>query len=146
MFVQGGVTQAGKKVATADFVRFLAQRVPAGAFFVVDPPPGISMASAIDWRIVLDRASAMAEVGAALWSGYETFVRGGAGTAAEMLVQVKNCRKEFDQFVIGREIADEKALLHRLKESARLLTPKGEDAFAKEVAETEASGYWVRIS
>ncbi|HEY6838615.1 MAG TPA: hypothetical protein VI389_07735 [Geobacteraceae bacterium] len=145
MLVQGGVTRRVKQMETAEFVRFVAQRAPASHYFVVDPPPGISMASAMEWRIVLAGASALAEVGAALWQAYETFVRG-EGSAGELLVQVKNRKKAFDQFVVGREIGDEKALLHRLTESARLLAPKGgEESVEEELAETEDSGYWARV-
>ncbi len=145
MLVQGGVTRRGKQVETGEFVRFVAQRAPVGHYFVVDPPPGISMASAMEWRIILAGASALAEVGAALWQAYETFVRGETSAAGELLVQVKNRKKAFDQFVIGRDIGDEKALLHRLTESARLLAPKGEESLDEELLETEDSGYWTRV-
>ncbi|HEY6007537.1 MAG TPA: hypothetical protein VIU40_04380 [Geobacteraceae bacterium] len=150
MLIQGSLAGVNGAVATATFLRFLAERVPAGHYFLVEPPPGIAMTSAIDWRVVLSDAAHLAPLAAALWRGYETLVlplHKGAAPGAGIVVQVRNSRGQFDQFVLGREITEEAAFVHRLQESVRLLYPgKTAGDVQQELARTLDSGYWVNIA
>ena len=46
MLIQGALTVVKGVVTAAQFLRVLARRLPGGAYFVVDPPPGIVMTAA----------------------------------------------------------------------------------------------------
>ncbi len=146
MVIQGSLASVNGAVSTAAFLRFLADRVPDGHYFLVDPPPGITMTAAIDWRVVLPDAGGVAPLTTALWSGYETLV-GRAAPGAGILIQIKNTRGQYDQFVLGREITEEAVFVHRMKESVRLLYPGGNVGDPREeIARTADSGYWVNLS
>jgi hypothetical protein len=137
-------------VGTGDFLRFLAERAPACHYFMVEPPPGISMTAAIDWRVILPGASAVSALAVALWGGYEAFIMPlhamNAQSSAGIVVQIKNELGAHDQFLIGRDITDKEALLHRVKESTRVLFPsKHVREPALEIEETKSSAYWVEI-
>ena len=150
MLIQGALSGASGAVTTEEFLRFLSERVPGGHCFLVDPPPGITMAAAIDWRVVLVDVADATRLATALWQAYETFVEPlhkGASPGAVVTVQVRNARGQFDQFILGKEITEEAALSHRMKESVRLLCAGegGEDA-RLEIERTVDSGYWVNIT
>ena len=108
------------------------------------------MAAAIDWRVILPDHAAASVLAQALWSGYEAFVtplhKGGANPSAGLLVQIKNEQGALDQFLVGKEITEKEVLLHRVKESARILFPKKNTRGPHlEIEETRSSGYWVEI-
>ncbi len=150
MIIQGALANVHGSVSTDVFLRFLAEKVPNGHYFMVQPPPGIAMTAAIDWRIVLDDAAAIAALAMALWSGYESFMQHLQGqdplSSAGIVVQMKNEKGEFDQFIIGKEIREKEVLMHRMKESTRTLSSKNiVGALHREIEETERSGYWEKI-
>ena len=139
-----------RSVGTGDFLRFLAERAPACHYFMVEPPPGISMAAAIDWRVILPGHSAVSALTTALWGGYETFIKPlhakDSQSSSGIIVQIKNELGAHDQFLVGRDITDKEALLHRVKESTRILFPtKHAREPDLEIEETKSSGYWVEI-
>ena len=150
IFIQGALTNVKRSVETDKFLKFLAKQVPTCHYFMVEPPPGISMAAAIDWRVIFPDHAAASELALALWSGYETFIKplheSGANPSAGLIVQIKNEQGALDQFLVGKEIIDKEVLLHRVKESARILFPKKNAKGPHlEIEETRSSGYWVEI-
>jgi hypothetical protein len=150
IFIQGALTNVNRSVTTAEFLRFLAGRAPACHYFMVEPPPGISMAAAIDWRVILPGPSAVSVLATALWGGYEAFIKPlhaqDIHLSAGIVVQIKNELGAHDQFLVGRDITDREAFFHRVKESARILFPKKlAREPALEIEATKSSGYWVEI-
>ena len=150
ILIQGALTNVNRSVGTGDFLRFLAKQVPACHYFLVEPPSGISMTAAIDWRVIFPDHEAVSDLALALWSGYEAFIKPlhehGANPSAGMFVQIKNEQGALDQFLVGKEITDKEVLLHRVKESARILFPKKNARGPQlEIEETRRSGYWVEI-
>ena len=132
-------------------MRFLAKQVPACHYFMVEPPPGISMAAAIDWRVILPGPFAVSALATVLWGSYEAFIKPlharDLKSSAGIIVQIKNELGSNDQFLIGRDITDKEALLNRVKESTRILFPKKYTReTALEIEETIRSGYWVEIT
>jgi len=151
IFIQGALTNVNRAVETGEFLRFLAKQVPACHYFMVEPPPGISMAAAIDWRVIFPDHAAASALALALWSGYEAFIKplheSDANPSAGLIVQIKNEQGAIDQFLVGKEITDKEVLLHRVKESARILFPKRNARGSHlEIEETRRSGYWVEIT
>ncbi|KAF0216541.1 MAG: hypothetical protein FD174_3635 [Geobacteraceae bacterium] len=147
MFIQGALTNIHKSVSTDEFLRFLAAHVP-GNYFMVQPPPGINMTAAIDWRVVLQDVTDITPFASALWSGYETFItplhNKDSKSSAGIFVQMKNEKGEFDQFMIGKDILDKEALNHRMEESTKILCLKNKAGVLQEaLEETKRSGYWI---
>jgi len=150
MVVQGALAHVGDSVSSEQFLRFLAKRVPSGQYFIVEPPPGIIMTAAMDWRIVLPDAKAMQELIATLWESYETLIlplRGEDATAgAGMSIQIKNHKGEFDQFSLGRDITVQELFVQRMQETARTLAPRNaREAFDQEIRQTCDSGFWGQL-
>lgn len=147
MYVQGTLLNV-KDVSTADFLKKVAEEAAGSChFFIVDPPPGITMSAAVDWRVVITANSALPTLAAGLWSGYESLVFPLLANQpnAAIFVQCKNGKGQFDQFTIGGTLTDKKGLVQRLEDACRLLSPKitGQsiDLILKE---TENSGFWER--
>ncbi len=150
MIIQGALTHVNGSVSTDEFVRFLAGQVSSGQCFMVEPPPGIVMTAAIDWRIVLQDITEIGTLATALWNGYAALVKPlhheRATSAAGIFVQMRNAKGEFDQFRIGGDITDNEALVSRMEETARILCPKDKaEAFRHEMEDTEQSGFWAEI-
>ena len=150
MLLQGTLKGAGNLLSTEDFLKYLAEQVPGGHYFMVRPPQGIIMTGAVDWRAVLPDASLLGAVAGALWHSYEhiakTVQAEGVPASSGIFVQLKNEKGEFDQFVIGKEVKERAALEHRLAESARILHDgDGAAAGELEVRKTVSSGFWTRI-
>ena len=138
-------------VSSERFLRFIAGEVPNSLFFVVEAPPGIAMTAAIDWRVVVPDAAAVAALAEALWKGYETFVQplqSNKGTAgAGIRIQIKNEKGAFDQFMLGKDITEQALFCQRLEESAKILAPKDrKKAFLLELEQTRSSDYWEELT
>ena len=151
MHVQGALSNVNRSVSTDEFVRFLAERAPQGHYFMVDPPPGIVMTSAVDWRVVVPDTAAFAPLAAALWDAYEKFIlplrKDDASPPAGIVVQMRNGKGAFDQFKVGGDILDRETLVHRIGESARVLCPKNKAWDPRqEIEETMDSGYWAEFA
>lgn len=150
MHFQGALSNVKGAVSTDEFVRFIAERAPQCHYFTADPPPGIVMTSALDWRIVVPDAAAFAPLAAALWSVYERFIlphrKEGEPSTAGIVVQMKNGKGAFDQFKVGGDILEKDALVHRIEESARVLCPRSKTWDPRqEIEETIDSGYWAEF-
>jgi len=139
-----------KDSVTADgFLKFLADEAPAGHYFVAQPPPGIIMTAAIDWRVIVPDNAAAAALASALWTGYESIVipQGKEEKLGRpgIFLQIKNVRGACDQFTLGKDIETKDGLLHRMKESVSVLSSRSSDAVKKEIERTSASDYWAQI-
>lgn len=147
MYIQGTLLNV-RNVSTADFLEQVAEHAAESChYFIVDPPPGITMSAAVDWRLIITGNGAVSAVAAGLWSGYEAFVLpllAGQPNAA-IFIQCKNGKGQFDQFTIGATLTDKKGVTQRLEDACRLLSPKitieSVNAILKE---TENSGFWER--
>lgn len=144
MHVKDSVT-AGK------FLKFLAGEAPAGHYFVAQPPPGIIMTAAIDWRVIVPDTEAADALATALWSGYESIVKpegkGENGSRASIFIQIKNVKGECDQFTMGTDIDKKDGFMHRVKESLAILATKNKEAaFQQEIERTIGSDYWAQIA
>lgn len=151
MHIQGALSNVKGAVSTDEFVRFMAELAPQCHYFTADPPPGIVMTSALDWRVVVPDIAAFAPLAAALWSAYERFIlprrKEGEQSPAEIVVQMKNGKGAFDQFRLGGDILERDALIHRIEESARVLCPRSKTWDPRsEIEETVDSGYWAEFA
>jgi len=148
MLIQGAFRHVQESLTADRFLSFLADEAPGGCYFVAQPPPGIIMTAAIDWRVVVPDRAVLDGLAVALWNGYESLVRplqNGHGIP-QLLIQIKNVKGESDQFTIGKDVAEKEGLLHRMKESTAVLWSKNqESAVRQELERTEGSDYWLRI-
>lgn len=147
MFIQGSLLNA-RSISTEDFVKHVAGQAADCHYFIVEPPPGITMSASVDWRVVVPSSTAVAPLAAALWSGFETFVMPlrTKQSNAGIFVQCKNAKGQFDQFTIGIHLNDKKAVAQRLEDACRLLSPKHtENAVRQILKDTEQSGFWEKL-
>lgn len=129
------------------FLKHLADEAPGAHFFIAQPPPGIIMTAAIDWRVIVPDGDPVEGLARALWSGYESMVKPLGGDNPSIFVQIKNVRGECDQFTIGKDVDKKDGLVHRVRESAAILCCKNRELAVKEEMErTTSSDYWVKIS
>ena len=138
-----------KDSVTADkFLKYLADEASIGHYFVAQPPPGIIMTAAIDWRIIISDTEAADALVTALWSGYEEMVKpeGKDSDSPQIFIQIKNFKGESDQFTMGKDVDKKDGFLHRMKESMSVLALKSKDsAVLQEIARTSDSDYWAQI-
>jgi hypothetical protein len=150
MLIQGAFMHV-KDSLTADlFLKFLAGAAPVGHFFVAQPPPGIIMTAAIDWRVIVPDSDAGSLLATALWSGYESLVKphgkNDNGSAPLLFIQIKNAKGECDQFTMGKDVELKDGFMDRMKESMTVLSLKNkESAVLQEIERTNTSDYWAQI-
>lgn len=150
MLIQGAFMHVKDSVTADTFLKFLAGEAPAGHYFVAQPPPGIIMTAAIDWRVIVPDADADA-LATALWSGYESMVMSQGkednGNCPSIFIQIKNVKGECDQFTMGKEIDKKDGFMHRVKESMAVLSLKNvESAVLQEIERTSLSDYWAQLA
>jgi len=150
MLIQGAFMHVKDSVTADTFLKFLALEAPAGHYFVAQPPPGIIMTAAIDWRVIVPDADADT-LATALWSGYESMVKPqgkeGNGGCPSIFIQIKNVKGESDQFTMGKEIDKRDGFMHRVKESMAVLALKNvESAVLQEIERTSTSDYWAQLA
>lgn len=150
MIIQGAFVNLSREVSPCEFLRAVSGKTRNAVCYLVDPPPGIAMTAAIDWRLILMDPSDVASLSSALWDVYESTIsvlrRDGSESLPGVLVQIKNQRGASDQFVLGGDIVEKEALAHRMKETVRTLAAKNHgEAVRQEIAETEDSGFWEKL-
>jgi hypothetical protein len=151
MLIQGGFMHVNGSLTAGQFLRFLACEAPAGRYFVAQPPPGIIMTAAIDWRVIISDTDAANALATALWSGYESLVKpqgkGENGNSALVFIQIKNVKGECDQFTLGKDVDKKDGFMNRVKESMAVLSMKNlESAILQEIERTITSDYWEQIA
>jgi hypothetical protein len=149
MLIQGSLMHVNDSVTADQFLRFLACEAPAAHYYVAQPPPGIIMTAAIDWRVIVHDNAAADALALALWSGYEAMIKPLPNTDTQcpvIFVQIKNVRGECDQLTMGKDVNKKDGFMHRMKESVAILSPKNKDAaLLKEIERTHGSDYWAPI-
>jgi hypothetical protein len=150
MLIQGGFMHVEQSVTANEFLKFVADEAPTGFYFVAQPPPGIVMTAAIDWRVIVPDSAAIDALATALWSGYECIVKplqnDSEGRSPLIFIQIKNHKGESDQFTIGRDIDKKDGFVHRVRESAAILSPKNKElALNRELELTTGSEYWQKV-
>jgi len=150
MLIQGAFMHVKDSVTADTFLKFLAGEAPAGHYFVAQPPPGIIMTAAIDWRVIVPDADADA-LATALWSGYESMVKPQGkkenDSSPSIFIQIKNVKGECDQFTMGKDIDKKDGFMHRVKESIAILSLKNKDsALLQEIERTSLSDYWSQLA
>jgi hypothetical protein len=151
MLIQGAFMHVKESLTAGQFLKFLAGEAPVGHFFVAQPPPGIIMTAAIDWRVIVPDSDAAAVLATALWSGYESLVKpqgkGDNGSAPLLFIQIKNVKGECDQFTMGKDVELKDGFMSRMKESMTVLSLKDKDsAVMQEIQRTSDSDYWSKIA
>jgi hypothetical protein len=150
MLIQGAFMHVNESLSADRFLKHLADEAPGGHYFMAQPPPGIIMTAAIDWRVIVTDGEPVDGLAKALWSGYESMVKPLGGDSLgrpSIFVQIKNVRGESDQFTIGKDVDKKDGLVHRVRESAAILSCKNkESAVKQEMERTISSDYWVKIS
>jgi len=150
MLIQGAFMHVKESLTACQFLKFLAGAVPVGHFFVAQPPPGIIMTAAIDWRVIVPDSDAGDAFATALWSGYESLVmsqgRGDNGNCPQLFIQIKNLKGECDQFTMGKDIDKKDGFMHRVKESMAILSSKNQETVLQEIERTSTSDYWAPIA
>ena len=149
MLIQGAFMHVKESVTADKFLKFLAGEAPAGHYFVAQPPPGIIMTAAIDWRVIVPDSEAADALAKALWSGYESLVKpqgtDDMGNLPSIFIQIKNLKGECDQFSIGRDVDKEDGFMHRVKESVAVLSSRSREAVLQEIENTNTSDYWAQV-
>lgn len=151
MIIQGAFVNLSRALTPDDFLAVVAAKTPSADCYLVDPPPGITMTAAIDWRLILRELSDVVVLSSSLWDVYEATIsvlkRDDSESLPGVLIQIKNQRGASDQFVLGGDIVAKEVLMHRMKETVRTLAPKNHAEAARlEIAETEASGFWEKLT
>jgi hypothetical protein len=150
MLIQGAFLHVGASVTADRFLKFLAHEAPMGHYFVAQPPPGVIMTAAIDWRVIAPDSDSVEALAAALWSGYEKMVKPQGASQGEsplIFIQIKNVKGECDQFTVGKDVDKREGFVHRVRESAAVLSSKNrESAVLQEIDRTAGSDYWLRVS
>jgi hypothetical protein len=150
MLIQGAFMHVKDSVTTDQFLRFLAGEAPMGHYFVAQPPPGIIMTAAIDWRVIVPDNDAADALAMALWSGYEVLVKPQGKSdndgCPSIFIQIKNLKGECDQFTMGTDIDKKDGFMHRVKESVAILSSKNKEALLQEIEKTNTSDYWAQIA
>lgn len=149
MLIQGAFMHVNDGLSADRFLKHLADEAPGGHYYIAQPPPGIIMTAAIDWRVIFPDGDPVEGLARALWSGYESMVKplAGEGCNPSIFIQIKNVRGECDQFTIGKDVDKKDGLVHRVRESAAILSCKNKELAVKEELErTAGSDYWVKIS
>jgi hypothetical protein len=149
MLIQGAFMHVKDSVTADQFLKFLAGEAPAGHYFVAQPPPGIIMTAAIDWRVIVPDPEAADALATALWSGYESLVKpqgkDNEQGCPSIFIQIKNLKGECDQFTMGTDIDKKDGFMHRVKESVTILSSKNKEAVLQEIERTNSSDYWAQV-
>jgi hypothetical protein len=149
MLIQGAFMHVKDLVTADQFLKFLAGEAPAGHYFVAQPPPGIIMTAAIDWRVIIPDSEAANGLATALWTAYESMVMPLACENSEeapaIFIQIKNLKGECDQFFMGKDVQKKDGFLHRVTETVAILSSKNNEGLLQEIANTSASDYWAQI-
>lgn len=149
MLIQGAFMHVSDSLTANRFLKYLADEAPVGHYFVAQPPPGIIMTAAIDWRVIVPDSDAAHALATALWSGYESLVkpqgRGDLGGSPGIFIQIKNLEGDCDQFTIGKDVDKMEGFVHRVKESVSVLASRSRDAVGKELERTSTSDYWLQV-
>jgi hypothetical protein len=150
MLIQGAFMHVNQSVTANQFLKFLADEAPGGHYFVAQPPPGIIMTAAIDWRVIVQDIDAIDALATALWSGYESLIKPLQNDSKErsplIFIQIKNLKGECDQFTIGKDVDKKDGFVHRVRESAAILSSKNKESAARrELENTTGSDYWLKI-
>ena len=150
MLIQGAFMHVKDSSIADQFLKFLAGAVPVGHFFVAQPPPGIIMTAAIDWRVIVPDSDAGDAFATALWSGYESLVsaqgKGDNGNCPQVFIQIKNLKGECDQFTLGKDIDDKDGYMHRVRESIAILSSRNSETVLQEIERTSTSDYWAQMA
>lgn len=151
MFIQGAFMHVNDSVTADQFLKFLSCEAPGGHYYVAQPPAGIVMTAAIGWRVIVSDAEAIEALAAALWNGYESFVKPleeneTIERSPVIFIQMKNLRGECDQFTMGKDVVKRDGFVHRMRESAAVLTPRNKEAaHRQEIEKTTESDYWLKV-
>jgi hypothetical protein len=150
MLIQGAFMHVNDSVTAGDFLKYLAGAAPTGHYFVAQPPPGIIMTAAIDWRVIVTDSDATDTLATALWSGYEALVKPQVKDEVDGLpaifIQIKNLKGDCDQFFMGRDVDARDGFMHRVKESVAILSNKSQEAILQEIENTTTSDYWAQVA
>ena len=150
MLIQGAFMYVKESVTAGKFLKFLADEAQVGLYYVAQPPPGIIMTAAIDWRVIVHDNDAAEALATALWSGYESMVKSqgqdDADSCPSIFIQIKNHKGECDQFTMGKDIDKKDGFLHRVKESVAVLSSKNKESVLQEIERTSMSDYWAQVT
>lgn len=102
----GALANTSGKTSSEDMLLFLKSRTEGVDYYKLSPPPGSTMAAAFDWQAILGVTASVIAIGQALWAAYQKFIkplRNNGSSDAFLFVAVKNERKEFVQFTLGKD-------------------------------------------
>lgn len=150
MLIQGAFRHVGESVTAGRFLKVLADQAPGGYYFVAQPPPGIIMTAAIDWRVIVPDGAPVDALATALWAAYRSLVMPPQNDDVDhtplIFIQIKNVRGGYDEFTIGKDVDNEDGLVHRVRESVAVLSCKDKEAaFRQQIEKTAESDYWLSI-
>ena len=150
MLIQGAFMHMDDALTADQFMSFISCEAPGGHYFVAQPPPGIVMTAAVDWRVILPDGDSIDALAAALWSGYESLVRPLQKKSSEsspgIYIQIKNLRGEWDHFTLGKDVVQRDKFVHRVRESVAVLAPKNKESSLRlEIEKTMGSDYWLEV-
>lgn len=115
----GALANTSGKASSEDLLQFLKTRTDGVDYYRLVPPPGSTVAAAFDWQAVLGVTASALAIGQALWAAYQKFVkplRDSGSSDAFLFVAVKNERKEFIQFALGKDHDSEESFVREFSE------------------------------
>ena len=115
----GALANTSGKASSEDLLHFLKPRTDGVDYYRLAPPPSSTMAAAFDWQAVLGVTASVLAIGQALWAAYQKFIkplRDSGSSDAFLFVAVKNERKEFVQFTLGKDHDTEESFVREFSE------------------------------
>lgn len=112
VIILGAIANTGIEDGNQVFTKFLNENVKNIEVRRINYGPGPYMA--LDWQLIIDSASLIANIAAiagTLWAAYEKFVAPIKKDNARVFVQFKNEEGKIVQFSIGSEYKDKKIFI-----------------------------------
>jgi len=149
MLIQGAFMHVSDSLTADRFLKYLADEARVGHYFVAQPPPGIIMTAAIDWRVIVPDTEAAHVLATALWSGYQSLIKtqGRSELSGDpaLFIQIKNLEGDCDQFTLGKDVDKLDGFVHRVRESVSVLSSRSREALGRELEQTHGSDYWAQV-
>ena len=145
----GALANTSGEASSEDLLLFLKGKTDGVDYYRMAPPPGSTMGAAFDWQAVLGVTASVLAIGQALWAAYVKFIkpiRDRGSNDAFLFVAVKNERKEFVQFSLGREHDTEEAFVREFSEKVeRIRISSNAGEIEVEKRELLHSGIWKKM-
>ncbi len=148
MQIQCALANTG--LSEQELIDYFISEMPNATYYKMNPPPGVFMNAAFDWRGLLHDTAAVIAVGTVLWNAYVKFVEplinSGQKPNAGLVFQMKDMKGNSYQVMLGKQFKEKEIFIKDFNEKISKMTieDNGEE-FRKITEETERSEVWVKI-